>query len=310
MASEPTQFLDRRTGRLETEMIYGERWLRFAYENPAGRLLLWALVKRKIFSMYYGWRMNWRSSSRHVLPFIIDYKLEGAMEDCAKPVYNYRTFNEFFSRKLKPAARPIAEGEGVAVFPADGRHLVFPNIAAADGFHVKGSKFALEDLLGEAELPAERRELTRKFASGAMVISRLCPVDYHRFHFPASGRAGAARLIKGAYYSVHPIALRRHIDYLVRNKRMITLVETPVFGTVACVEIGATNVGTIVQTFPENHGVRKGEEKGLFKFGGSCVITLFEPGKIILDADLVAAGEKCLEVFARMGERMGVRAQA
>jgi len=263
------------------------------------------LVKRKIFSWYYGWRMNWRSSSKHVLPFIIDYNLEGTIDDFSKSVYNFRTFNEFFSRKLKSTARPIAEGDDIAIFPADGRHLVFPNVDKAAGFYVKGSKFALADLLGESHLPEEQRELTKKFANGSMVISRLCPVDYHRFHFTAAGKAGAARLIKGAYYSVHPIALRRHIEYLVQNKRMITLIDTPVFGTVASVEVGATNVGTIIQTFPENFAVKKGEEKGLFKFGGSCVITLFEPGKIVFDADLVASSAECVEVFAKMGDRLG-----
>lgn len=308
MAREPTQFYNRYTKQIETEKIFGEAWLRFAYENPVGRFFLWALVKRKFFSWHYGWKMNWRSSSRRVLPFIIDYGLEdAAQKEFTKSIFDYRTFNDFFTRSLKREARPIAEGDDVAVFPADGRHLVFPDVDKAGGFYVKGSKFALEDLLGEGHLPAEQRELARKFAGGAMVISRLCPVDYHRFHFAASGKAGAARLIKGALYSVHPIALRRRIEYLVQNKRMITLVETDAFGTMASIEVGATNVGSIVQTFPEDFLVKKGEEKGLFKFGGSCVITLFEKGRITFDADLVAQSAECMETFAKMGDRMGVR---
>jgi len=308
MAREPVKFFNRYTKQLETEAIYGERWLRFAYENPVGRFFLWALVKRKFFSWYYGWRMNWRSSSKHVLPFVIDYHLEHTIDDFSKSVYSFRTFNEFFSRKLKSSARPIAAGDDIAIFPADGRHLVFPNVDKAAGFYVKGRKFALADLLGESELPEERRELIKKYANGAMVISRLCPVDYHRFHFTTAGKAGEARLIKGVYYSVHPIALRRHIEYLVQNKRMITLIDTPAFGTVASIEVGATNVGTIRQTFPENYEVKKGEEKGLFRFGGSCVITLFEPGKIVFDADLVASSAECVETFAKMGDRLGVKA--
>ena len=308
MARVPITFFNRYTKQLETEKIFGEGWLRFAYENPVGRFFLWALVKRKIFSWYYGWRMNWRSSSKHVLPFIIDYNLEGTIEDFSKSVYSFRTFNEFFSRKLKSSARPIAAGDDIAVFPADGRHLVFSNVDKAAGFYVKGRKFALSDLLGESHLPEEQRELTKKYANGSMLISRLCPVDYHRFHFTSAGKAGAARLIKGVYYSVHPIALRRHIEYLVQNKRMITLIDTPAFGTIASVEVGATNVGTIIQTFPENYEVKKGEEKGLFKFGGSCVITLFEPGKIVFDADVLAASAECVELFAKMGDRLGVRA--
>jgi phosphatidylserine decarboxylase len=306
MAREPIQFYNRYTKQLEAEKIYGEGWLRFAYENPAGRFFLWAFAKRWLFSWYYGWKMDWRSSSRRVLPFIIDYGLEDAAHtEFTKSVFDYRTFNEFFMRSLKPEARPIAPGDDVAVFPADGRHLVFPDVDRAGGFYVKGFKFALEDLLGEGELPVEQRELAGKFAGGAMVISRLCPVDYHRFHFAAAGKAGVARLIKGALYSVHPIALRRRIEYLVQNKRMITLVETDAFGTMASIEVGATNVGSIIQTFPEDFRVKKGEEKGLFKFGGSCVITLFEKGRIMFDADLVLQSGRCIETFAKMGDRMG-----
>ncbi len=307
MASrETTQFYNRYTKQLETEKIYGERWLRFAYENPVGRFFLWALVKRKVFSWYYGWKMNWRSSSKRVLPFIIEYGMEdAAQKEFTKSIFDYRTFNEFFMRALKSEARPIAPGDDVAVFPADGRHLVFPDVAKAGGFYVKGSKFALEDLLGEGHLPEEQRELSKTFAGGAMMISRLCPVDYHRFHFAAAGKAGAARLIKGALYSVHPIALRRRIEYLVQNKRMITLIETDAFGTMASIEIGATNVGSILQTYPEDFQVKKGEEKGLFKFGGSCVVTLFQKDRITFDDDLVAQSAAYVETFAKMGDRMG-----
>jgi phosphatidylserine decarboxylase len=82
-----------------------------------------------------------------------------------------------------------------------------------------------------------------------MLISRLCPSDYHRFHFPVSGIPSEAKLVNGSLYSVSPIALRRNIRYLVMNKRVITLIEAPEFGTVAMIEVGATNVGSIVQTF-------------------------------------------------------------
>jgi phosphatidylserine decarboxylase len=87
---------------------------------------------------------------------------------------------------------------------------------------------------------------------------------------------------------------------------MITLVDSSVFGEVAVCEIGATMVGSIFQTFVLGRAVTKGEEKGLFKFGGSCVITLFQRGKIRLDADLVEQSATGLEVYARMGERLGV----
>jgi len=298
MPVEPIRYFHRAKQVVETEKVYGENWVRWTYESKGGSLLLHALAKRHIASWYYGWRMNRPSSANKVLPFIVEYDLN--VDEFAKSAFVFKTFNDFFYRALKPGARPIADGDRVAVLPADGRHLALQNVDAAAGFYVKGQRFDLTSFLGDAEL-------ARKFAGGAMVISRLCPVDYHRFHFPVAGLPGEPRLINGFLYSVSPIALRRKLDYLWQNKRMVTLVESPVFGQVAVCEIGATMVGSIFQSFLPGRAVAKGEEKGLFKFGGSCVITLFQPGRIKFDADLVKHGAEGLEVYARMGERLGLR---
>jgi phosphatidylserine decarboxylase len=139
-----------------------------------------------------------------------------------------------------------------------------------------------------------------------MLISRLCPSDYHRFHFPVSGVPSEPRLVKGSLYSVSPIALRHNILYLVSNKRLVTLIETREFGTVAMVEVGATNVGSIVQGFLPGRSVEKGDEKGMFAFGGSCVITLFERNRITFDPDILGQSAQCMETYARMGDRLGI----
>jgi phosphatidylserine decarboxylase len=297
MSAEPIRYFDRYARELRTEQIYGEKWLRFAYEHPAGRLFLRLLVRRAFFSHYYGWQMRKRVSANRILPFIVQYNLN--VDEFLKSPFEFRSFNEFFYRQLKPTARPIAEGDHVAVLPADGRHLAFPNLAAADGFYVKGAAFSLEALLGDAEA-------AREFAGGAMLISRLCPVDYHRFHFPVAGTPGDTRLVNGWLYSVSPVALRRNIHYLTQNKRAITRIESPRFGPVLMLEVGATNVGSIRQLYVSNRPAAKGEEKGLFAFGGSCVITLFRPGRIKFEADLLAASADHVETYARMGDRLGV----
>ena len=297
MSAEPIRYFHRAKKTIETEQIYGESWLRWTYESGLGRMALNLLVKRAIVSRYYGWRMNWKFSAQKILPFITQYDLD--VDEFAKGPFSYKTFNQFFYRALKPGARPIAPGDTVAVLPADGRHLAFQNVDAADGFYAKGQKFSLQSFLGDAALAAQ-------FAGGSMLISRLCPVDYHRFHFPVAGRPGEPRLINGALYSVSPIALRRNLAYLWENKRMVTLVDSPVFGQVAVCEIGATMVGTIAQTFVPGRAAPKGEEKGLFKFGGSCVVTIFQPGKIKIDADFLEQSAQQREVYAKMGERLGV----
>ena len=304
MPADPIRYYDRYARVLKTERIYQERWLRRAYGNPLGRLAVWLLVRRAWFSRWYGWKMNKTVSSLAVLPFITDYDIDA--DEFAKSAFDYKTFNEFFYRALKPEARPIAPGERIAVFPADGRHLAFQNVDITDGFYVKGRKFSLADLFGESGAEAESAaSLTRICAGGAMLISRLCPTDYHRFHFPVAGIPGEARLINGWLYSVSPVALRRNIRYLVENKRMITRIESAEFGTVAMIEVGATNVGTIRQSFVPGRPVQKGEEKGIFAFGGSCVITLFASGRITFDADILAQSAQHIETYAKMGDRLG-----
>ncbi|MEN9634286.1 MAG: hypothetical protein RL077_2690 [Verrucomicrobiota bacterium] len=297
MPARQIRFFNRYKKTIETEQIYGEVWLRFTYENPLGWFFLWFLVKRAIFSRWYGHRMRKPESALLILPFISQYSID--VDEFEKSPFDYKTFNEFFYRTLKPVARPITPGENVAIFPADGRHLVFQDIEAADGFYVKGLKFSLRDLFGDDGL-------AQKFAGGSMVISRLCPVDYHRFHFPVAGVPGEARVINGWLYSVSPIALRRQVRYLVENKRAISVMESPAFGTVVVLEVGATNVGSIQQSFVPGRAVEKGDEKGLFAFGGSCVITLFQRGKIRFDADLTEERSEPMEIYAKMGDRLGV----
>lgn len=293
---EPICYFNRHTGTIETEQIYGEGFLRWSYGNPLGAISLNAFVKRPFFSAWYGRQMNTPQSAARIAPFIKKYALNS--NDFADSPESYRSFNQFFYRKLKPIARPIDEASSSVIFPADGRHLGFQQASAIEGVFVKGQKFNLAALLGDSQLAA-------RYADGALVLSRLCPVDYHRFHFPLAGVPGQAREINGPLFSVNPIALRQHLAYLWTNKRTITELQTDGFGRVLCLEIGATCVGTIQQTFTPGVPVAKGSEKGYFAFGGSSTITLFEPGTIQLEADLIANSTQQIELYARIGSRMG-----
>ncbi len=298
-AVEPIRYFNRHTGILETEQVYGEGFLRWSYGNPLGAVSLESFVKRPFFSKWYGRRMSTPGSASRVAPFIAKYQLDPA--DFADAPESYRSFNEFFHRRLKPSARPVDTADDSVVFPADGRHLGFEKASAISGVFVKGQKFDLPALLGDGALAA-------RYADGTLVLSRLCPVDYHRFHFPAAGVPDETRLIEGPLYSVSPIALRRRLAYLWTNKRTITRLETGRFGTVLCLEIGATCVGTIAQTFAPGQPVAKGQEKGYFAFGGSSTLTLFEPGRVRLEADLLENSARRTELYARIGSRMGTAA--
>jgi phosphatidylserine decarboxylase len=288
------RFFNRHTGTMETEQVYGEAFLRFTYENPLGALPLHALIKRAAFSKWYGKRMDLPESREKIEPFIRSYGLDP--DEFADPVSSFASFNEFFFRKLKPAARPI-DTDAPVVFPADGRHLGFPRISDISSFFVKNQRFDLAGLLGDAKL-------ARRFADGCLVLSRLCPVDYHRFHFPCAGTPGPAETLDGPLYSVSPIALRRRLGYLWENKRTLTHLESPDLGLVLIVEIGATCVGAIHQTYTPGTPVEKGAEKGYFAFGGSSTITIFEPGAVKLAEDLLGYSSRQIELYSRIGTPM------
>lgn len=293
MPATPITFFNRQTGRIETEAVYGEGFLRFIYESPLGALPLHTLVKRAAFSSWYGRRMDAPSSRAKIAPFIATYGVD--VHEFAAAPESFRTFNEFFYRELKPQARLIAAGENDIVFPADGRHLVLPDITACDDFFIKGVRFDLAALLGDAAT-AER------YTGGSMLISRLCPVDYHRFHFPCAGTPDAPRRIHGPLYSVSPIALRKRPSILWENKREITTLRTAKLGEVRLLEVGATCVGSIVQCFHPDAAIGKGAQKGYFRFGGSCVITLFERDRVRFANDLIEHSRGGREVYARMGD--------
>lgn len=301
MSAAPIQFFNRLTQRLETEAVYGEGPLRFVYENPLGKLALHVLVKRALFSNWYGQRMDDPQSATKIGPFIEKFGVDTG--EFADPVGNFRSFNDFFYRKLKDEARPIVTDPSAVAFPADGRHFVIPDVSQCRDFFVKGVAFDLPALLDDAAL-------AQRFEKGAVLISRLCPTDYHRFHFPYDGVTDTPRLINGPLYSVSPIAFLKRPSIFWENKRYVTRLKTPDLGEILLLEVGATCVGSVIHTSLPDHAMKKGDEKGFFRFGGSCFITIFEPGRIRFAADLLENSAQGREVYARMGDAAGYSLQA
>ena len=293
---DPTTYFDRYQATVCQEKVYGDRALRWVYGTLAGKLSLHALVKRVWFSRWYGWQMDRSATRKKIAPFIEAYELDA--EEFVRRPEDFTSFNDFFSRKLKPEARPIDASERSIVFPADGRHLCVPELSRGVGLFVKGEMFNLSTLLADAEL-------AKQYANGSLLLSRLCPVDYHRFHFPVCGTPGPSRWIRGPLYSVNPIALRRNIQILATNKRTITTLQTEHCGRVLLIEVGATCVGSIRQSYQPGAKVQKGDEKGYFRFGGSSTITIFEPGRVTFSGDLVEQSSEHRELYARMGDSVG-----
>jgi len=286
------RFYNRYTDQIETEAIYGESYLRFIYGNPLGKLALWAAVKRAFFSKWYGHKMSSLTSARKISPFISDYELD--VSQFADSPEKFQSFNDFFSRKLKDSSRPILGADNKLTFPADGRHIMVSDLSKEQAIWAKGQSFNLKKLLGSSER-ADRYQF------GSVLISRLCPTDYHRFHFPCKGTASASELIDGHLYSVNPIALMKNISYLWQNKRSVTELDSEIFGKVCLLEVGATCVGCIEQTYEEGL-VDKGQEKGYFRFGGSMTMVFLEPGRVTYSEDLIEQSQNGTELYAVMGD--------
>ena len=289
----PIQYFNRENGELKTEKIAGEKWLVWLYYNPVGEATLWALAKRKLLSSMYGTMMDRPASAKKIKPFIDDFDID--MSEAQNQEFN--SFNDFFTRKLKETARPVDTGSAIVVSPADGKILAYSDISNS-WFIIKGYRFDVASFL-------DNPGLAQKYHNGDLLIIRLAPMDYHRFHFPVGGNVSPVKKIDGGYYSVNPLALRKKAEIFCLNKREYTVLSNPLFGDIVMAEVGATMVGSMVQTFHGNHA-NKGEEKGCFKFGGSTVVLLFEKNKIQIDHDLLMHTAKGYETAVKMGERIAV----
>lgn len=292
---KPIRYIDRESGEVKTENVYGEKWLDWLYHNPVGEATLWTIAKRKIVTSLYGDQMEKPASADKIMPFVKEYDVDLSIAQ----KQNFTSFNDFFIRKLKPEARPIVADSLAVASPADGKILAYENIKNAD-FYIKGFRFNVNSFLNNPEL-------AKKYEDGAMIVFRLAPPDYHRYHFPVSGTTASSNIkINGDYYSVNPLALRKKAEIFWLNKREYGVIKSPLFGDVVMVEVGATMVGSMIQTYSSTN-VKKGEEKGYFKFGGSTVVLLFEKDQIKIDADLLTNTANSLETTIKMGEQIAIK---
>ncbi|UDQ97893.1 archaetidylserine decarboxylase [Lentisphaerota bacterium WC36G] len=285
------EFIERHSQNKVTENPPGEGALKFLYQNFFGKLSLNLLIKRKIVSEIYGRLMDKPSSKKKIAPFVAEYNIN--LSEAVKSLEEFTSFNDFFYRKLKAGSREIKSG---VVSPADGKILAFNRASDVSKFYIKGEEFTLEKFLNDENLATE-------YQNAKMVIVRLAPNDYHRFHFPAMGMASKVKKVNGDYYSVSPIALATGFTKVFcENKREYVKLNTKEFGEMLICPIGATMVGSIIETYEPNSTVKKGAEMGYFAFGGSSVVVLLKNDKLQLSADLLKNSENGIETFLFMGD--------
>uniref|UniRef100_A0A0D9YKB1 Phosphatidylserine decarboxylase proenzyme 2 n=1 Tax=Oryza glumipatula TaxID=40148 RepID=A0A0D9YKB1_9ORYZ len=297
---------DRRTKRLVEEVIDGKIVLsmRALYQSKVGLTLIDTGVKDllKNLSEKQGKKMSSPESAKDIPKFLELFKDQINLDEVKDPLESFKTFNEFFVRQLKPGARPIAcyEQDTIATCAADSRLMTFSSVDESTRLWIKGRKFSIEGLLGK-DVHSDA------LCNGSLVIFRLAPQDYHRFHVPVSGTLEKFVEIPGCLYTVNPIAVNsKYCNVFTENKRVVSIISTSEFGKVAFVAIGATMVGSIEFLKEEGDYVHKGDEFGYFAFGGSTVICVFEKDAIQFDADLLANSARSLETLVSVGMRLGV----
>lgn len=260
------------------------------------------LLPKKTITVLLGWLASKRAgwfTTQAIKLFVKKYQVD-LSEAVKEQPEDYRRFNDFFVRVLKPESRPLATS--ALVSPVDGRISQLGKLDQELLIQAKGKQYSLESLL------AQDHDYGPLFESGHFATLYLSPKDYHRIHMPIAGRLKKMVHVPGALFSVNPATVN-HVDQLfAKNERVICIFENEKIGHFAMILVGATVVGSIQTAW---HGIvntqrpkqvrywdyaqhpqdeyqpvhlNKGEEMGQFLLG-STVILLFEPKKIAFLAD-------------------------
>ena len=294
-------YYDRDKKKICIEKVYGNAVLYLLYgDNFISKVLsvtaLPLIAKFSFFSKVYGFLQKLSYSRKKIKLFIEKYNIDTS--ELATSIDSFKSFNDFFIRRLNTKARPIIASSDFASMPADARYLVYSDIQQLESFFVKGKKLDIYSLVDNVNL-------AKNYLKGSIAIARLAPVDCHRYHFPCQCVAEKPKLINGHFYSVNPIAIKKNINILFQNKRILSILHTKYFGKVLYIQIGATNVSSINNIYIPYHPHEKGDEMGYFSFGASSLILLFEPNRIIFDNDLLQFSQQGIETKALMGQSLG-----
>ena len=277
---------DRKTKTYEDIVQYGAGKLDFLYNNPIGRIFLGIAVSPFV-SNIYAWKNSKKSSAKKIPAFIRDHNIN--MSDYEDR--EYKSFTDFFTRKIRYGKRPIDMKPESLISPADSKLLVY-EIEKDTSLRVKGRTYTVDEILADSENAKE-------FAGGYALVFRLTVDDYHRFCYPDKGCLISKRMIKGKLHTVSPVS-KNHKIYM-ENTRLVNLLKTEKFGTIAYIEVGAMLIGRIVDNGTDVF--EKGQEKGYFEPGGSTVIILVK--NVEIDKDIMEQSASGIETKVRYGERIG-----
>ena len=208
----------------------------------------------------------------------------------------FDSYNAFFTRKIKAEQRPINDQKNVLISPSDGKVTAYP-ITQKGRFWIKHTQYTAAQLLKDERL-AER------YMGGWIYVIRLTVDDYHRYCYVADGRKSRQRKIRGVLHTVNPVANDYYPIYKM-NSREYCLLKTKELGTILLMEVGALMVGKISNHEEDSAQVKRGDEKGMFEFGGSTIVVMTEPGMAEPDKDIIQTTKAQAKTLVKMGEPIG-----
>lgn len=262
------------------------------YKSMPGRVILKVLTSPQI-SKIAGRLLDSRVSVCLIPGFIKANEIDlDEYED-----QDYLSFNDFFTRKIRPENRKADQDSSVLIAPCDGRLTVY-DIEEHGRFEIKGRPYTMTELV-------RSEQLARHYYGGKLLLFRLTVGDYHRYSYIDSGRKTKNYRLPGVLHTVHPVAAGECPVYK-ENTREFSLLKTENFGNVLMMQVGAMLVGRIVNCH-QAASVHRAEEAGMFQYGGSTVIICLEPGTALIDQDIIRNSAADIETRVLMGERIGAR---
>ena len=264
--------------------------LRLLYGTVVGRLVLRLLCTRRI-SRLCGRFLDSGVSKPLIRPFVRRHGIDLSEYTSAE----FKSFNEFFSRQIKEERRPVALEPSALIAPCDGLLSAY-RLSGDTVIPVKQSRYTVSSLLGGDSA-------SENYQNGICLVFRLCVDHYHRYCYIDSGVKGRNVFLPGKLHTVRPVALEK-FPVFTQNCREYTVIKTENFGDIVQMEVGAMLVGKI-NNYHGPGSVRRGEEKGMFLYGGSTVIVLLEDGCAHLPEELYQATENRIETPVKMGQRIG-----
>ena len=266
-------------------------FISFLYKTLPGRLLL-SIIIRPIFSRFLGFLM----SSGISRPLISGFVKKNNIDLSEYKDVEYSSFNEFFWREIREEFRPIFPNADDVIAPCDGKLTAY-KITPESVFEIKKSHYDITSLLVD-------RQLAEDFSGGICLIFRLTPDDYHRYCYIDDGEVVSRKKIRGVLHTVRPIAMQRYRIF-AQNSREYAVLQTKHLGKVVQMEVGALFVGKIINNDGENNFSR-GQERGMFEFGASTIVMLFQKDAIVVDDVIFENTRRDMETVVRMGSRIGV----